>query len=204
VVEVAIAKQEMNSENFAQNWQTYYEILMKAIKNIDARTVGIDGDSDTWETQRLAEFKGQYTQIPSILYTKVNAARRALIARLYDSGKIIVATNKIKREYGIIRDGEGNAILKDGREQREHTGNLIRQGFEDQNYAWGIQLRHLYKPAGTNKKTGKTYPQDWGIKVLKCKANPGLIGEELWGDSCNFASLVELAYPNVAPEEWGL
>lgn len=191
------------AEDHKTRWKEFYDSLIQAINNKDARTVGIDGDSDTWETQRLAEF-GKLQQIPSIMYTAVNASRRAMIARCYDSGKIIVATNKIKEEYVVQKDASGNPVLKDGKEIRVKSGNLIRQGFDDDNYLWHIQLRHLRQDARINKVTGKEIPLQFGIKILKCKSNPALKDMELWGESANFAGLVELAYPNVPLKEWGL
>jgi hypothetical protein len=192
------------AENHMENWRNYYALLMTALKNSDARTVGIDGDSDTWETQRLAAF-GKLSQIPAIMYTEVNAARRALISRCYDSGKIIVATNKVKDEYVTKRDDAGNIVLnKDGKEVREKSGRQLRQGFDDDNYLWHIQIRHLVKPATYNKILKRDVPMQFGLRILKCKANPGLAGTELWQDECNFAGLVSLCYPAVELKEWGL
>lgn len=200
--EIKLAMASMK-ENYVENWNNFYGRLMTAIKNPDARTVAIDGDSDTWETQRLAQF-GKLTQIPSILYADVNAARRAMYYRCFDSGKIIVATNKVRDEYVIKRDDAGNPILKDGKETREKSGNLARQGFEDENYLFSLQIRHLYKPASINKITKKEMPHQWGIRILKCKPNPGIQGEEIWGSDANFAGLIQLAYPNEPLSVWGL
>jgi len=173
--------------------------------------VGIDGDSDSWELQRLAEF-GKLTQIPPLFYGNVNAARRALYARCWDSGKIIIATNKVKADYEDKLDEEGNPVIdeKSGKPVQVKSKNVKRQGFQDQDYLWQIQLRHLFKPAEEKEITGgpragqiiKTSPQ-WGIRILKAKANPMVEGEELWGDQCNFSGLVQLVYPQVPLELWG-
>lgn len=199
-VEVSQAAQK---EDHVKSWNNFRERLMVAIKNPDAITVGIDGDSDTWETQRLAEF-GKLTQVPSIMYVNANASRRALISRLFFSGKIIVATNKVKAEYVAKRDEEGNVVLKDGKEIREKSGRMAKQGFEDDDYLWHIALEHFVNPARFNAITKKAVPMEWGIRILKCKANPQLKGMELTGADCSFAGLVSLAYPNVALSEWGL
>lgn len=201
-VEILLSANSQAADHLAI-WKKFYEIYLKSLANLDARTVVIDGDSDTWESQRLAEF-GKLQQIPSIMYTSVNAARRVMINRAYDSGKVIVATNKMKPEWSVKKDDEGNPVLKDGKEIRERQGNLVKQGFDDDNYMWSIQLRHLYRPARWSDKLKREIPHGWGVRILKCKANPGLIGTELWDSDCNFASLVALAYPNVKPEEWGL
>lgn len=202
--EIQLAMSAMKfEEGYIQNWQNFYGRLMKALANLDARTVAIDGDSDTWETQRLAAF-GKLTQIPSIMYTEVNAARRAMYYRCYDSGKIIVATNKVREEYVVKRDAAGMPVLKDGKEIREKSGNLSRQGFDDDNYLFSIQIRHLFKPASINSVTKKESPMQWGLRILKCKPNPEVQGEELWQNDCCFAGLIQLAYPNTKLSDWGL
>ena len=197
-----LATQAVQNE-YLLHWQAFYADFKKALANPDVRTIVIDGDSDTWELQRLAEF-GRLTQIPSIMYTNVNAARRAMIARAWDSGKTIISTNKIKAEYAVKRDDEGNPVLKDGKEVREKTGDMVRQGFDDQDYLWQIQLRHLYQPPRINKVTGAEVPQQWGIRIMKCKPRPELAGSELWGKEACFAGLVQLVYEDTPLEAWGL
>lgn len=177
------AKQDI----FVEYWRDFRDTFKRATENADVRTIVIDGDSDSWELQRLAAF-GKLTQVPPILYTEVNAARRALIARAWDCGKIVIATNKLKDEYAVVKDANGN--IPDAN-KREKTGNDERQGFSDQNYLWQLQLRHLYDK-------GK-----WGVRILKCKSDSTLEGVELWGEDCNFTSLVQTIYPNVPLTEWG-
>lgn len=206
--EMTLPKESM-AEDFGKYWADYRDSLYKAIKIPEALTVAIDGDSDTWELQRLAQF-GKLSQVPPHLYVTVNAARRALIARCYDTGKIIVATNKVKEEYIVQKDEEGNPVLKDGKEVRVRSGKEVKQGFDDDNYLWHIILEHLYHPPVTRKikKDGKdvtvTDPQEWGVKIVKCKSNPEVQGMELWGGDATFTGVVTLAYPHVEPQEWGL
>jgi hypothetical protein len=170
---------------YLQYWRDFYELWKKALANPDARTVALDGDSDSWELQRLAEF-GRVTQVPPIAYSNVNAARRAMVARAWDSGKIVIATNKLKKGYESKLDNKGNEV-------RVKTGHAERQGFPDQDYLWQIQLRHLY-----NKESG-----EFGIRILKCKADTSLQGMELWGEEANFKGLVSTVYPSVSLSEWG-
>lgn len=179
---------------YLEVWNAFKADFYKALENPDARTVVIDGDSDTWELQRLAEH-GRLTGIyPATKYTDVYAARRHLINRAWDAGKIVIATNKLKAEYRTVLDAEGKPILDEQKqEKREKTGEYERQGFPDQEYLWQIQLRHLY-----NAKRGQ-----WGVQILKCKPNPSLVGLDLWGEDCNFRSLVSVTHPHVDPREWG-
>lgn len=168
---------------FAEYWNKFYEEYKRALDNPDARTVVIDGDSDSWELQRLAEF-GKLLQVPSILYAAVNASRKSMIARAWDSGKIVISTNK-------LNDGYEKKLDAANKEVQVKTGKEKRQGFSDWGYLYGVQLRHLFKD-------GK-----FGVRILMSKADTSLQNMELWGDECNFKTLVSVIYPNVDPKEWG-
>jgi len=198
VIQVPLATTQTQPD-YLRYWQSFYADYIKATSNPDALTVGLDGDSDSWELQRLAEF-GKLLQIPEHLYSNVNAARRAMICRGFDSGKNVIATNKLKKEY--VNDPSG-ATGSDGKPKQIWSGEWTRQGFRDQNYLWQIQIRHLFKPPSYNRILKKTLPKQYGIRILKCKVNSDLVGEELWGDDCNFAGLVSLVYPQFGLKEWG-
>lgn len=188
---------------YLEYWRAFYAEFKKALENADAVTVGLDGDSDSWELQRLAEF-GKLTQIPPIMYTSVNCARRAMIARAWDSGKIIIATNKVKHAYEDEFDVAGKPVMgSDGKPKRTKSGDVERQGFSDQDYLWQIQIRHLFREARVNPITKKEVPKTWGLRVMKAKANKEVEGTELWGPDCNFAGLMQLVYPHIGLEEWG-
>lgn len=203
VITVPMATSATQNE-FLDYWRAFYTEYKKALANVDARVVVLDGDSDGWELQRLAEF-GKLTQIPPILYTSVNAARRAMIAKAFDSGKTIIATHKIKKQYKALLNPDGSVALdkSSGREIREWDGKTYqRQGFEDQDYLWQVQISHMYRPATVNAR-GLEIPQKWGVRITKCKPDPKLVGIELWGEDCNFAGLVQTVYPDVPLSEWG-
>lgn len=182
-------------QEFLDAWKAYRGAAYDAAFDAAVRVVVLDGDSDSWETQRLAAF-GKITQVPPHLYTEVNAARRAFYAKLWDSGKIIIATNKIKKLYSAVFDETSGKpkLGNDGKQVREWDGkSWERQGFDDQEYLWQIQLRHYH-----DSETGK-----FRVEITKCKANMGMVGQTLEGDECNFESLVQVCYPNVPLKEWG-
>lgn len=182
-------------DTFKEYWGKFRDEVKTIIGMPEVRTLVIDGDSDSWELQRMAAF-GKLTQVRSHNYTEVNAARRAFYARLWDSGKIIIATNKLKKLYKPVWNLDGTPKLDDANRQlREWDGKSYeRQGFDDQEYLWQIQLSHLYKP---------TPNPTWGFKIIKCKADRSVEGLELWGADCNFKSLVSAVYPDVPLREWG-
>lgn len=183
----------MGQAEYLKYWQEFYAEYRKALTNPDARTVIIDGDSDSWELQRLAEF-GRLSKVPSNLYDNVNAARRAMYARAHDSGKIVIATNKVRKDYQTVLDPvTGNAKLNSsGNELREWTGKYEKAGFADQDYLWHIHVMTCYDPA-----------KGWGLTITKCKVDRSVEGMTLWGEDCNFAGLVQTCYPHVPLKEWG-
>jgi hypothetical protein len=193
------------------DYTRYYALirdsLYVALEDPKATVVLVDGDSDYWDLHILAHF-GKNTQIfPQTRYAAPKAEKRAQIAKCRDSGKIIISTNKVADQYRTVYNADGSA-KKDpitGEDVREKTGEKERQGFKDQDYLWDLQLRHMFMgPREVKGRNGTTMaPAMWGIKILKCKPNMDLVGEELWGDSCTFRGLVDLVFPNVDPRRWG-
>ncbi len=182
--------------------------LYAAASNPDCLTVGLDCHNDFWELHRLASL-GKLTGVMPLRYTQPYAEHRAILSKLWDSGKIIIGTNKVRDEYEDVIDASTGLPQKeaDGTNKRRKTGNYVRQGFPDQDYLWQIQIQHLYQDGAVIKagpRAGHTTSPEWGIRILKCKPRPELKGQELWGGKCNFQGLVELVYPQVPPEEFGL
>jgi hypothetical protein len=177
-----------------------------SLSNPDSQVVLVDGDSDYWELHVLAHF-AKLTQIfPQVRWAAPYAEKRAQIARAWDSGKIVICTNKVKDAYETVYKADGTPEKDStGEDLRRKTGEHERQGFKDQDYLYNIQLRHLYSPPTQRKMGTKVVdvPGQYGIKILKCKHSMEMVGEELWGSDCTFRGLVDLVYPDVPPQRWG-
>ncbi len=181
------------SEDFVAAWKKYRDLLYGCINNKEAMSVCVDGDSETWDLQLLADH-GKVTQIMPIKRTGTNQSRRALMSRLYFSGKIVICTHRVKPEYEAVFTPDGKPVKDSmGNDDRRPTGRSVVAGFNDDNYLWHLVLEHF------KTKTGK-----FGIKIIKCKANTQVEGMDLVGDECNFASLVQVAYPDTPLKAWGL
>ena len=190
--------------DFLKHWVEFYSIYEGALNNPDALTVVVDGDSDSWELQRLAAF-GKTAQVPKEKYVDINSARKQYYSKAWNSGKIVVFTNKVRPVYVTKLDAKGNPMLSDnGNEVRVQSGEYERQGFPDQDYLFPLQIRHIYEPPRFNSVSGVEMPGRFGIKVMKCKVQMNLVGTVLWGDDCNFAGLMELVYPEIPRSGWGL
>lgn len=200
VIPCPSATQSSKPEFYQKYWLDFLKEYLTAIDTAECHAILIDGDSDSWELQRLAEH-GKLTGVwPQTKYGPVYAARRAMINRAWDANKIVIATNKLRAEWKKVKDATGKDVLDDnGEAKKEPTGDFERQGFPDQEYLWMIQIRHLYRRRPIKGvETG-----EFGLRVLKCKANMELIGAELWGEDCCFSGLMQLCYPQVDLKEWG-
>lgn len=184
---------QLTQKEYQEYWRMFYQELRVALDDAPTRAILLDGDSDSWELQRLAEF-GRLSKVPPTLYDQVNGARRAMIARMYDANKIVIATNRVRRTFITEFKPDGTPKLNSsGNEVRVWNGEYERQGFNDTDYLWQVQLRHYRNDNG-----------EFCVRIEKCKADMKLRGMELIGDDCNFPSLVQCIYPHVPLKEWGL
>ena len=192
--------------DYQKHYANVRDSLYGALANPQSNVVIVDGDSDFWELHILAHF-GKNTGIyPQTKYAAPYAEKRAQISRMRDSGKIVICTNKVRDEYINIYKADGTPEKDSGgNDLRKKTGGKVRQGFPDQDYLWDMQIRHLYQPAHTAKIGAKevSVPGQWGIRIMKCKANMDMAGMELWGDDCSFKGMVENCYPDVPLARWG-
>lgn len=212
VIKAPASSQFATAQEYVPYWMDGLKATLQAVDNPDALTVGIDGDNVSWDLQRLAEH-GKLTGVfPQTKYTDVYAARRALYFRLWDSGKIIIATNMMRNEFRKVLDADGNVVMDaaTGEPKKEPTGEKVAAGFPDQEYLWQIRIRHLYEkpePPKWNpilKRNLGGKPGRWGLRITRAKANPALEGQELWGAMATFEGLVSTVYPHIDPAEWGL
>lgn len=201
---------QMSQANYQASWVEY---LMKeylpTLAIPESRMFVVDGESDSWEWQTLAGF-GKLTQIPPLMRTELNAARRAMYARAKDSGKICLFTHRLKKQYETVYDANGKAVpdpIQAGKDLREWFGQYERSGYGDHEYLFALQLRHLYEPATTRPNAilhrDVAVPARWGVQIMMCKSNRKLEGDILWGDDCNLPSLLQYVYPQIDLKEWG-
>lgn len=203
VMKLSVEGQKGSLEAYREEWEGFYKKTYELIAIPELRTLGIDADNISYDTERLA-YHGKLSGVyPLTRYGPVKAERRGFYHRLWESHKIIITTNQLKEEWIDQKDARGHTILEtNGEAKQKPSGKFVAQGYPDQEYLWQIRIRHLFKPAFTTK-SGIDIPKQWGLKILMCKANRDLEGKELWGDTCNFQSLVELVYPQVPLSEWG-
>lgn len=207
---VGTEKQDGFKEAFTKYRSELYDLLAEPA----LRSVCVDGDAETWELQRLATF-GKLKQVPQLEYDGVNNARKAMINRMCDSGKVVMATSKVGPAY------EDKLDPVTGMPELSNQGKIIRvksaseytiRGFPDRDYLWHIWIRMMNRPKVTIIQAGPRAGQEvkvggyeFGFEIMKCKPRMSLIGMQVWDQSkVNFAGLMSIVYPNIPLSEWGL
>lgn len=206
---IGTAKQD----GFKEAFEGYRNELYYLLAEKSLRSVCTDGDAETWELQRLAAF-GKLKQVPQIDYDNVNNARKAMITRMCDSGKVVMATSKVGPAY------EDKIDAATGLPELSNNGKVIRvkseteytiRGFSDRDFLWHIWIRMMNRKrvtiiqsgprAGQEVPTGET---EFGFRIMKCKPRMSLINMEMWDQSrVNFNGLMSIVYPNIPVAEWG-
>lgn len=193
IIEIPKSGQSNSNEFYKEYWKKFYSTYRAILEIPEIRSVVLDGDADSYELQRLAEW-GRVTKVPPIQYEAVNSARRVMYNRAYDSRKIFIATSRVKKVYETVFNPDGTPKKTDnGNDVREWNGQYEREGFRDATYLWQVHLLSKYDEEA----------KQFGAEIQMCKFDRSLEGLTLWGDDCNFLGLVSTIFPDVDPKEWG-
>lgn len=136
----------------------------KALQTPAIRTIIIDTGTELWEVLRLARL-GKLSQVMPTQYIAVNAEMQQLVRTAYSYSKNLIILHKFKQVY------EGN----------NWNGEYTRAGFSGMGYAVQVCIEAFYEDG------------EFGLRIYdKCRHNPTLAeGLELYGDMCNFETLME-------------
>lgn len=188
---------------FKKYWIDIRTASYNAAAMPDLRTLLLDGDSDTWEIQRMAEF-GKLTQVPSHLYTGVNAARRAYYAKLTDANKFLIFTSKMMKEYRPVYGPDGKQELDNNNKPvRRWTGNWERKGFDDLDYSLQLSLECYRVDAKYDANGDLIEAGEFAARLDLCKSNRALEGDVFSGADCNLPVILKHVYPHIPLKDWG-
>lgn len=79
-ISIPLNLQLSTANEYMEYWNKVKTECYSILNNPDLDNVGFDGDSDSYELQRLAAF-GKLLQVPEHLYSGVNAARKLFYSR---------------------------------------------------------------------------------------------------------------------------
>lgn len=148
--------------------------------DMGVRTVIVDTGSEMWELLRLSAF-GKLDQVPSFMYGPVNGAFRELVRQAYDNDTNLILIHKYKKQY------KGS----------EWSGKFERAGFGDVGYLSQVVVECERKPIKKNGEGG-----EFVTKVLDCRQNANLVGEEYEEEFSTFQMLACDVIQGSTPDEW--
>lgn len=153
--------------------------------NHQARTIQWD-ETEVWELFRWAEFDDE-SDAPRN-YGALNAKYRYLIQSAYDAGVNLHLVQKVKEKWG--QNAKGSPVP---------LGIYEPMGFKEANYIVQANLEHLW-----DKTRG------FGVRVVNCRQNMTIAGEEFWqfdedGEpsfALDFPTFAQLVFPSTTEEDW--
>jgi hypothetical protein len=172
-----------NSSKKAEYESTWDEI-QKALRAVLAmkgrRTLVGDTWTEVHEILRIARL-GKLTQVMPFHYGPVNREMSDLVKDIVSTPDLVsIFIHKVKKEYRENKKGEDS-----------WTGKWERSGFGDMPYLVDANLEHYY-----DRDTG-----EFGVRVLDCRQNMGMVGIEYPGEACRFDVVASEAL-SVDPEVW--
>lgn len=162
------------------DWTAVQEVIRACVRSKAIKTLVVDTATELWEVARLSEF-GKLDQVKSHHYGPVNAEFRNIIQAPYMRSDInVIYTHKVKKEYK-------NDTWKGGYE---------RAGFGDMPFLAQVNIEH-YRVSEMEDED-----RPFAIKIINCRQNADMEGEELIGPMCTFANLGRMVFPGSSKEDW--
>lgn len=153
-------------------WEEYKRDFVALLRDPNVNTILQDSITDSWELIRGARF-GKLDQVLPTNYGPVNLEYSYLYKLALESDKVLITTQKLKKEY---RGEKG---------KESWTGGYEPSGYSGFGFLVEINIRAY-----------REYDEDAGTKVFKmeitkCKPNPTLETLTLVNDMCNFDTIMQ-------------
>ncbi len=175
------------SPNFhTERWKAIYDSLQQCIEDKKIRTIVVDTGTQLYEDIRMARL-GKLTQVMPHHYGPVNDELRSLIQTLNTSGKHLIITHKLDKEYKNDKwDGKSYA----------------RKGWSDMGFQCQMVIRHECEMVKNEEAEdgGPAIRPQFCTTVMDCNQNPLLKGLELYDADSTFFELAMKVYPDADPE----
>lgn len=176
------------SPNFhTDRWKAIHDAIHSLMEDKSIRSIVVDTGTQLYEDIRLARL-GKLVQVLPHQYGPVNDELRSLIQQLKHSGKHLIVTHKLGKEYKNDKwDGK----------------SYERKGWSDMAFQCHMSLRHdcvMVKEEDENRlNEGHTTRPQFSTLIVDCNQNPLLKGIELYDDENTFLELAMKVYPDADP-----
>jgi len=169
-------------EQAKDQFETMKDAYFTQLKSDKCRTIIMDTATEIWEVCRMARF-GRVTNVPPLAYGPVNAEYRSFIREAYNYDKNVILLHKMKKQYvGKGKDASWN-------------GEYERAGFAETGHLVQVNAVML-------RDDDEEVENMFGIRIVDCRQNPALNGQEFWGAMCSFPIIASMVLPNVDPSMW--
>lgn len=156
------------------------------------RTVVLDTGDELWSVLRIGLW-GKLKGIPQLDYEMPNAMMSNLLVKPQETGINFFVTHKVSEVWVMEEYQDKNGQTK---KKNVPTGEFRRDGFKNTDWIFRVDIEHLNKPGPGGVGL------EFGVRVLRCTANPDITGVELWGDECTVPILGQMVYPNSEESDW--
>jgi len=168
--------EKMTKTEVEEEWHDVSSTLRAVVVNPIIRTLVVDTATDLWELARLAHL-GKLTQVLPHHYGPVNKEFSDIIQLAYNRNDLnVVYIHKQKKLY------------KDDK----WKGMYEMQGMSNVPFLVQVNIEH----------TRSIEDGSFGIRVINCRQNSELDGEELDGPMSTFRNLGRMVFPDSSKADW--
>lgn len=154
----------------------------------------------------------QHPEIKSIIFDTMSEARELALYSLYGRAVKIMphdygpANNMLKSfvKYAMFKSQKNFLFIhqmKDEYIANEYTGQQIRKGIKEVGYSVQVNVE-FEREIVPDPETGKKKPGDFVMRVIDCRQNATIAGNEYRNELVDFKYLAADVYPETNPEDW--
>ena len=163
-----------------EDWKEVVDCHRAIVTSSVIRTGVADTSTELWEMVRMAKL-GKLTQVKPHHYGPVNSAMRTFIQLPYQrEGLNYIYIHKEKKEY----------------KNDNWSGKYEVQGFSDTPFLVQCNINHFKTKATEDDEA------EFGIRVINCRQNADMDGEELVGMMCDFPTLASMVFEETNEDDW--
>lgn len=172
--------EKYSMDDAAADWLKILNSVRAIVKAKTIRTLVIDSMTDAWEICRLYKH-GKLKEVMPHEYSDANEEFKGLANMPYmRPGLNAVYTHKVKKLY----------------KGKNWSGEWERAGFNGMGFITQVNIEHFR----VDEDEDEDMP--FGVRVIDCRQNSDLVGEELIGTLCKFSALGRVVHPTSKKEDW--
>jgi hypothetical protein len=179
-------------QGFATESWAKISLSMSEAVTCGFRSILLDTGDETWRILRMGLF-GKLAGVKQMDYDVPNLMMTKLLRTPQEHGVNCFCTHKVSETWVTEKYKNDRGEEK---ERRVPSGIFVREGFKDTDYIFRVDVEHMNRPGPGG------IGLEFGLRVLRCTANPNITGVELWGDDCTVPMLGQMVYEASTEDDW--